>query len=299
MWWTLMIAAALAGDGPWTLSPRDQSVFLGVDQVRYSTFDAGNDQRIDLASAVLDSVVTPIWTIGIRSGLEVELRLPVERVRVLDPEACQATAPIEGWCKTSQGVGDVEARMKVRVFDELYGSPVSVSVNAGFRSGEAYAEDRARLSTLGDGQTDLGAGLSIGRTDVLGRGWYRLTADGRYWRRLDGASRNLADEVSGSFSASFTVAPSFSIGPAAAGYMRLGGGSISAADFTDPDVWSHIATRQLQVGGKVGLYAQGKGPTLSVTVLRTVLAQNNPTDMMVYSVGLGWFFRARPVAAEE
>lgn len=299
MWWVLLIAAAQAGDGPWTLSSRDQSVYVGVDTWTFSAFDGGEGDPVDLASPVVGAALTPIWTIGVRPGAEVELRVPIERARVLDQAACREAAPDEGWCQTSQGLGDVEGHLKVRLLDELYGSPVTLAINAGFRSGEAYADRRHRLTTLGDGQTDLGAGLSIGRTDVLGRGWYRLSVDGRYWRRLDAPDRPLPDEVAGAVAAIFTVHPSFSVGPAASGLFRLGGESLATADPAEADLWASLAARQVQVGGKLGVYGQGRGPTLSVTVLRTVLAQNNPVDEMVYSAGLGWFFRARPTEEER
>lgn len=297
MWALLAIQAALAGDGPWTLAPGEHNAFVGIDYYRYANIDAGG-QDAALPTGLTAAGLTGVWTFGVRDGVDAELKVPYERVRANDPEAegCVTDRPAD-WCKTSAGLGDLGGQLKVRALNELYGPPVTLSVNLGFRSGEAYAARRGRLTTLGDGQTDVGFGLSSGRTDVLGQGWYRAGADLWYWRRFANAVERdhkiPADELSGAFAVLFSVWPSFAVGPAAHGFWRLGGVDVAEADFNDLDVWASLDARQIQLGGKLGVYSPSGGPTVSLTVLRTVLAHNNPSDTLVISAGLGWFL-ARP-----
>lgn len=293
MWALLAVKAALAGDGPWTLGPGEHNAFLGYDYYRYGHLDAGGHEA-PLPTGLTASGLTGVGTFGVRDGVEVELKLPYERVRANDPDAegCVTDRP-EDWCRTTAGLGDLGGQLKLRALNELYGPPVTLAINLGFRSGEAYAARRGRLTTLGDGQTDVGLGLSSGRTDVLGQGWYRASADLWYWRRFanatEGDQKIPADELSGAVAALFSLWPSFAFGPAAHGFWRLGGVDVAQADFNDLDVWASLDARQVQVGGKLGVYSSGRGPTVSLTVLRTVLAHNNPSDTLVISAGLGWF----------
>lgn len=292
MLWLLALASALAGDGPWTLDPREHNVFVGMDFYQYAAFDAGSGVPRELASPVTASALTGVWTAGLREGVELEVKLPYERARVQDPEACRAAAPVSGWCRTTAGLGDVGGQLKMRVLNELYGLPLTLSLSGGIRTGETYADTRHRLTTLGDGQTDLGAGLSLGRTDVLGAGWYRVSLDAWYWYRFPSAGHDLGDEISASMSGLVAILPSFGFGPAMHGFWRPSGVSLGQADFTDPDVWSTLAARQVKVGAKLGVFGSQGAPTFSLTVLRTVSAQNNPTDSLVVSAGVGWFFPA-------
>lgn len=292
LWW-LAVATALAGDGPWTLGPREDNLFLGVDYYQYSLFEGGSGGELQVPSALTATALTGVWTTGLRHGVEAELKIPFERVRAQDPEGCEAIAPVQGWCRTSAGIGDLGAQLKVRLLDELYGPPFTVSASAGLRSGEAYADRRGRLTTLGDGQTDVGGGLSLGRTDVLGRGWYRVGLDAWYWYRFPVEGALLKDEVTASFAGMLSVWPSFAVGPAVHGFWRLGGVDVAASDPSSPDRWATLAARQVQAGAKIGVYAVPGGPTFSLTLLRTVAARNNPTDTVVVSAGLGWFFKPK------
>ena len=164
----------------------------------------------------------------------------------------------------------------------------TLAVTASGRSGEAYAATRDRLTTLGDGQTDLGVGLEAGRTDVLGHGWYRVSAGLRYWYRLPVRSAEVHDQVDWQIVGLIAPVGGIAFGPAVHAFTRLGGLSLAQADFGAPDVWASLDARQVQVGAKVCLFAQGDGPTLSLSVLQTVYARNNPADTQVISAGLGW-----------
>jgi hypothetical protein len=288
----MLSSTARAGDGPWTLNPGDDSLYLGVAWFRYGTFDAGGGTEQELGEGISAFSAHAVWTAGLADGLEFELVVPWETARVNDPTMAQCVDAGD-FCKTTSGLGDVGAALKLRLLDELYGSPVTIAAAAGARTGEAYAAHRDRLTTLGDGTTDFGAGLSLGRTDVVGaRGWYRAGLWGWYWRRMpnthvDGA-KVPADEVSYTAEATISLHPRFGIGPALQGFQRLGGVDLTE---TRPasDPWGALLAAQVQAGAKFGVYTED-GMSLSVGVLRTIYARNNPTDTTVVSVGLGWFW---------
>lgn len=294
----LLSAPAQAGDGPWTLNPGDLSVYGGVNYFRYGRFiGATPDNDGGLGAGITAVGAVGVATAGLADGLELEAVVPYERVRVNNPASgpCTSDNAPPGFCRTTAGVGDLSVTLKGRLINELYTSPVTVSAAAGLRSGEFYADQRNRLTTLGDGQTDLGAGLSVGRTDLMlgGRGWYRVGAWGWYWLRFpngrdDQDRRVPGDEISYTAEATFSLHPRFGFGPAVQGFHRLWGEELGSSSFQDIDVWSKLKAEQIQVGGKVGIYTEA-GPTISIAALRTVYARNNPADTLVLSIGVGFY----------
>lgn len=291
----LSASTAQAGDGPWTLAPGDQSAYLGLNTFRYQAFNGESVGNGTLGQGVTAVGAVGVYTRGLGEGLEVEAVLPVERVRVNTPTdgVCTGGARPADYCRTTRGIGDLSVVLKGRVVDELYLSPVTVAVAAGLRSGELYADERDRLTTLGDGQTDLGGGLSVGRTALVGPGWYRVGAWGWYWYRfpnaVDSGRKIPADEISYTAEATLSLHPRFGFGPAVQGFQRLDGVDLDQVTPGDPNAWSELKASQLQVGGKVGIYSPS-GPTLAIAVLKTVYARNNPSDTLVLSIGLGWYF---------
>ena len=291
---SLVISVAHAGDGPWTLNPGEDSLFIGVNTFRYGEFDNGEGATSELGDGVTATGAVAVFTTGVADGIEAEFVVPYERVRVNDRQAASCTNRPADFCRHTAGIGDVSATVKFRLLNEAWRSPVTVSTALGARSGELYSEHRGRLTTLGDGQTDVGAGLSLGRSDVLGsRGWYRVGAWGWYWYRFPHAGDTWADKVPADevqYSAEATVSlhPRFGFGPAIHGFHRLGGVDLGDADLGTDNAWSQLQAAQVQVGGKVGLYADRRSYALAVT--RTVWARNNPTDTLVITAGVGWFW---------
>ena len=292
-------APARAGDGPWTLGERDRNVYLGVDYFRYANYRDGDGDSVPLSSGLTAAGVTVVATLGLAPGFEAELKVPYESVRVNrseDDSICQSP-PRKQWCAPSEGIGDVALQLKARIIEERFVNPVSASVFLGVRTGEAYSSERGRLTTLGDGQTDLGGGATVGKAGSLGQGWYRTAVTGAYWYRFANfelkGSKVPADEVS--FSITSTLAPwnRFGLGPVLYGFQRLDGVDMSELDPSHQDGWASLKAGQIQVGGELGVYARRGGPTVTFAVLNTIYARNNPADTLVVSMGIGWFTPGR------
>ncbi|MFT7520932.1 MAG: hypothetical protein ACI9MC_003083 [Kiritimatiellia bacterium] len=291
----LLGAPAEAGGGPWTLNAGEHNVYVGLDYFRYRNYRSDSFME-PLDTALTASGVTVVWTAGVAPGVELELKLPYENVRANDPssETCMLDRPGD-WCDTTSGLGDIGGVIKGRLIDELYGNPFSWSLSGAFRSGEAYADTRNRITTLGDGQSDVGLGTSIGRTDQAGKGWYTASAEAWYFYRLPNrrsptGAKVPSDEVAFSAEGMWAFHQRFAVGPALFGFFRTGGISLDDIDYFDIDSWNTLRTSQIKVGVKAATFSTGDGPTVVVTVLTTVFARNNPSDTLALSFGVGWFF---------
>lgn len=293
---TLLTGIASAGGGPWTLNPREHNVYVGFDHFRYETYRGSTSTQRTVASPIAATAVGGSWTIGLANDLEFEVRAPIEFVRVTDPnaEGCITDRP-EDFCETSLNVGDLYGAVKWRFVDELYRSPVSMALVMSMRSGEFYAPERGRLTSLGDGTTDIGLGLSIGKTASVGRGWYTASADVRYHYRFPNTGgffgeKVPTDELEFSAEGLWAFHPRFAVGPAVFGFTRMGGADFDDIDFFDEDGFASLAGTQLKAGAKLAIFGTDGGPTVSFTVARTFYARNNPTDTLSVSAGIGWFF---------
>lgn len=283
----LLISAAIAGDGPWTLAPHERNVYLGSSYVRYDSYDLGGARSVDLGGGGTVATHTVfVATAGLLPGVEAELRLPYETARVVDPSIGVCADKPADFCAPSRGLGDLEAALKVRVVDEFYRSPVSVGLMLAGRSGEAYAHQRGRLTNLGDGQTAVGGGLSLGRSATLGGGWYAVSGTGWYWHRLE-SGVGLADELAYNADLSWSPRGRFGVGLAGSGFQRFGGRDLGKVDLNQPDAFASLDAAALQAGGKIAIFSGDH--SLHVSVLRTVRARNNPTDTWVLSLGVGRF----------
>ncbi len=140
---------AWAGSGPWTLEANEHNVYIGADYYRYANF-SGASGASALQTGVTAAGATGVWTVGMAPGLEAEVKLAFESVRVnqMDSPACIGPGKPDDWCDPTANIGDLGARVKWRFVDEAYGPPVSLAISLAARSGETYANQRARLTTL-------------------------------------------------------------------------------------------------------------------------------------------------------
>ena len=301
MWlalWGLM-SPARGGEGPWALEPHVYNLYLGADYFRYSQMNDGLGQTaIDIGTGLSAFAVNGVWTVGLRPGIEGELKLTYEAVRVNQPDValCTEDKPTD-WCEPTAGVGDLTGTLKARVLNEFSGAPLTLSVLGLVRSGEAYANRRRRLTTLGDGQTDLGLALSVGRKANLGIQNLRFQVTGGYYYRFPNqrlADRKVpTDEVFGQADLAWGPVPSFEIGPTAVGFSRIGGINIPELDFFDHDAWNQTAAAQIKVGGRIALFSIQRR-TLSASVLYTVFARNNPANTLSITIGGGQLRAVKP-----
>jgi hypothetical protein len=299
----LLAGAALAGSGPWTLQPGHHNVYVGADYGGFREISNGNGGEITLGTPIRGGQVLGAYTAGIADGLDVEVVVPVERAW-----ATQSTSSfcLDGrpprWCATTTGLGDVGLQLRYRLLDEAAYRPVTLSVRLLGRSGAAYARQRSRLTTIGDGQTDVALGLAIGRTDVVDGRWYRVSASTSYWYRFGVGQvegrKAPADEISFGADAIGSPVRWVGVGVALAGFNRLGGVDLTEADIGSDNAWVGLDAAQVRVGPKLAFYTDS-GWTFFSSVMFTAATRNSPRDLVSVSVGIGRYIRPRQQSNDD
>ncbi|MFK7930686.1 MAG: hypothetical protein AB8H79_21045 [Myxococcota bacterium] len=295
MIFVLFAAFAGAGTGPWTLDAGEHNAYVGVDYGQFQTIGRPGQDAAKLQTGLNAAQVTGVWTAGIIDGVDMELVVPLKRAWATDDRTsfCVQSRP-DDWCEPTQGVGNVGLHFRGRLLSEDNFRPITLSARLGLRTGAAYAGQRGRLTTLGDGQTDLGAGLSIGRTGTAGKAWYRVSMAADYWLRFRLATtdgrRVPGDELAAGVDALGSPVPWLGMGVSAAGFHRLWGVGLGDVRLGDRDAWVSLAASHVRVGPKVAFYTKNHWTFFS-TVQFTAAAKNAPSDMIWGTVGVGRFFR--------
>ncbi|MEL6342652.1 MAG: hypothetical protein AAFV53_05940 [Myxococcota bacterium] len=296
---------ARAGSGPWVLGAGASSLFLGIESQRLTMLSIqtapDTTDEIEVGEGLSTLGVKGIVSYGLLPRIEASVQVPWFRVQAnrQDEEVCAALGL--GACRTTQGVGIIEARAKALLVDELRGSPLSVSVGVLARYGAFTAPTRQRITNIGEGTFDLGPTLAIGRIGGLGRwsGYWSAWAD-LGWRYRFGNTDDFpsidgpvpGSEYTGDVE--LLVSPGdgrIGFGPAVTGFWRPNGVDWYELErdgtLTDVDRFSALRVYNIRVGGEI-LVRGRAGTTLSVSGQRVVVALNNPTDVLVFTIGLSF-----------
>lgn len=294
----LLLALALplpaaAGTGPWTLGEGAWTLYGGAEYRRFTLVAGGDGGALGegdpLPTGIRSLGLQAIGSYGLLDWAEAELTVPwvLAQADRADAEGCAALG--QGACRTVESVALLQARMKLRLLDEYVGPAVSVAAGPVLRSGEFNHDERARLTTPTEGQTDLGAFVTVGRSTGLGeRGWYAawLQVDARHrfpnGDRPDGGKAP-GEEVAAE--AEVLVAPTGTVAFGPDVYFTWRDGvDLEEIDATDPDRFASLGVGSLRAGGKV-LLQSSRLFTVVLSGTGTIWARNNPTD--AFSVGLG------------
>ncbi len=299
----LAISPATAGSGPWAISEGDTSVYMGAenqtfDQLALST-GAKSKDVLDVDDGLETTGAKLVVTHGIREHIEVELDIGWFRVQANRPGGALCAALGPNTCNTTKGFAPVGLRGKWQLFDELTGAPLSLSVGGAARLGQWTAPTRARTTNLGEGTTDFGPTLAVGRSGGLGQGFWSAHLDSAWLYRQSNkvnaspgipASEFLVDlEVLGGTRAWW------SLGPTVTYWERPKGKDIedllASPDLaTDIDRFAMLNARSVRVGGKL-LVRSNERTTLVISGWNTVVAVNNP---LVRGLSAGMSFYPRP-----
>lgn len=289
----ILVSAALAGTGPWTLPEGDVSLYAGVDYQRITRLATSTgswsedvqdvDEGIEKAGAQL------IVAYGVRERVEVELSIPyyVVTANRTDGPLC-TTIGLRG-CDTTQGLGIIGARVKALALDELRGSPISLSVGADLRLGQFTNATRARVTNLGEGTTDLGGVVDVGRSGGLGDGYWSayLEVGGRYrFPNTDaGGTPVPGAELHADLEWLGGLQPAWAIGPAVSMLWRPVGDDIETLNATDPDRFGALRVLNVHAGGKLIVRSSAR-TSLALAVFGTPYAVNNPADQIIVTAGV-------------
>ena len=298
-------ATALAGSGPWTLSPGDLTLYAGAESRRATQIMDADGALDDLAGGGVSAIGgLGVLSVGILPRVEGSLMLPAYRARSLEPGDPICDEVGEGVCRTSEGIGTVQVRVKGLLLDELYGPPVSLSVAGELRLGDLTAPTRGRLTALGEGTTDLGVFLSAGRSGGLGEGGlWSVFAEGGYRHRLPnttlGGDKIPGDEIVGGLEALLGPSPRWMVGPTVYALRRTQGFDLNSADFVaaGAERFVGLSTTNLTAGGKL-ILRSSETWSVALSGQRTILARNGFGDELVISAGVSTWRPAKTAAPE-
>ena len=299
----LLLSSAMAGSGPWAISEGDTSVYTGAESQRLERLTQSSGARADDVLDVDDGLETTgfkaVVTHGVRENIEVELDVAWLRAEANRPGGplCAALGP--DTCKTTTGFAPLGLRAKWQLLDELTGAPMSMAVGAAARLGQWTGPTRDRTTNLGEGTTDFGPTLAIGRSGGLGQGFWSAHVDGRWLVRqsnvagatppIPGSEYSVDLEVLGGTRAWWSVGPTVSYWERPQG-IDLEDLLASPRLATDIDRFARLRARSVRVGGKL-LVRSSERTTLVLGGWGTTAAVNNP---LVVGLSAGVSFYPRP-----
>jgi hypothetical protein len=296
----LTVGLAAAGSGPWVIGAGSRDAFFALESQRLTrlsiqTSDT-DSEVVDVGEGLSTLGAKGIFTYGLRPRLDVSVTVPWYRVQASRPdhELCDALGLSA--CRTTQGLGILSVSGKGLLLDELYGSPVSLSLGGEVRYGQLTAAQRARITNLGEGTLDIGPTVAVGRSMGMGGGYSSAMLQGGYRYRLantdsyPGTGQGVpGGEVFGD--ASFLWSPTgwLAVGPMSSGLWRPTGLDWYELDLTDIDRFSALRVYNVQAGGLLIVRATSSPDSdnlaFTLGVLRTIAAMNNPTDVTIISIG--------------
>jgi len=294
----LIAGLAHAGSGPWVPGTSIGNLYLGLDSeqfTRVASNDAGTLVPVDVGEGIGTVGLTSILSYGIGPRLELETRVPYRATHANREDQAICAALGTDACAPTRTIGVIEARMKGMILDELSGQPVSLAIGANVRFGGLTASTRNRITNAGEGTTDFGPRLALGRTGAIGSSYYALSLDASWmyrvpntksFPRLEGDRVVPGSEFYGELET--LVSPgggSVTLGPFAGGVYRPSGYDFGEIIVDDPDRLAALRILNIAAGAKL-LLRDRRDHVFIVSVSRTIAAWNNPSDRLTVSVGV-------------
>jgi hypothetical protein len=297
-------APAWGSSGPWVPGPGETQVFVGGDAQRFGrlkiTDENGDDVVIDVDEGISAIDLKGIASYGILGKFEIEASAAAYHVYAnrSDGAVCNEVLGA-GSCKTTDSIGILTFRGKGLLLDELAGSPISFALGAEVRHGAFTAADRERVTNTGEGTLDTGAFLDVGRVGGIGSdgswaAYMELGGRYRFPNTTSFASADGSDKVSVPGNewfgqVDFLVSPTFPIafGPEIAGLWRPSGLAWYEDNLADEDRFGALKVALVRAGGKI-IVRNRSGTAFVVSALGTVFAWNNPSDIFLVSMGVGF-----------
>ncbi len=300
----LFLEPALAGSGPWVISEGDTSVYMGVEsqtisKLALSTGAYATDDLLPVDDGIETTSAKVVLTHGIRRRIEMDIDVPWVRVEANRPGGASCTSLGKGTCATTRGFAPITTRVKGLVLDELRGSPIGLSIGGAVRFGQWTSPTRDRVTNLGEGTTDIGPTLAIGRSGGLGDGYWSAHVDTAWMFR----GSNVADASPPIPGNEWTVDAEllgglqtwWSLGPVVTFWTRPQGVDVEdllgdPALATDIDRFARLRAHSVRVGGKLLLRSSSR-TTFVAGAWTTAGAVNNP---LVTGVSIGLSVQPRP-----
>jgi hypothetical protein len=279
----IALTGAAFSASPWVAPPGVWSLYGGASQQSFSNYVGGSNNESSLSSPVSETSAQVFASLGLYDGMGMEIDVPLKYVASKLDE-------------TTLALGNVRIQQKFRLANEDNGSPVTVSLLAGLRTGAAHAESRGRLTNAGDGTTDVGGGLSFGKYSLGSKGPWWFSGSAQYWWRYPHDNmRDVkvpGDDLTFDAEAVVSVHERVGLGLVIDGFHRTSGADIGENAQYDINKWAALQATNVYAGGKAFVFLP-ENQTLVLGLLTTAYARNNPTDTLMVSAGYSFYFDGR------
>ena len=292
--------SAHAGSGPWVIGTGQGNLYVGAETQRLSKLqiqDSGgaDAEVIDVGEGLSTFGLKAVGTVGLSPRFDVQAEVPWYRVIANRPDHPLCDALGMGACNTTESIGLMSIRGKGLILDELFGAPFSLAAYGEVRIGTFTAEERQRITNIGEGTTDTGLGLTAGRSGGLGSGYWSgyIDAGWRYrwpttrtYPAFEGDRSVPGDEWTGLAEFILSPTPAFGFGPSLSGIYRPNGLDFKQLDLTDTDRFAALRIANARAGAVFIVRNPQSNASANLSVLRTIAAMNNPTNVWVVGAGL-------------
>ena len=292
-----LTSPASGGNGPWTLGDGDISMYGEAQYQQWQRAAGATGEVMSIGNRVLLTRLNAGFSYGLLPRLEIEGKLGLAISTTSDPSLGPCA---ELSCKSLIGLLPIEAKLKWQILDEISGPPISLAIAATTRMGAHTAGDRHRITSYGEGTTDFGGLLPIGRTGGLGSIGYAIWADVQYRHRVPVGIPPAADapeSETGTIPADEIVVVTdwmllatnqISFGPTLDFLYRIDGTTLAEMSPLQRDSIASLHAKVLKVGAKTGIRSSNN-TAINIAFLYTVYARNNPSDLFLLSIGVSGF----------
>ena len=298
----LSLPNARAASGPWVLSPKDTSIYAGTEFQRFGKLatETGSfsDDKVPVDSGITTLGVQGYVSYGLVQRVQLGLSVPWYFVQANRDDGPVCTTFGLHACTPTKGLGIVDLTAQGLLLDEFYGAPLSLAAGAEFRQGEHTAKTRSRITNLGEGTSDVGGYLSVGRTGGLGKtgNWSGYVALGGLYRfpNTENADGDPVpgSEFNGTAEVLFGLNRIVTLGGTADLLWRPWGVDVTGVDLSDPDRFGSLRVFNLRPGLKL-LLRSSDNVVFSASALGTLYARNNPADAVTISAGVSVYLPGR------
>ena len=257
-----------------------QSVYTGVSYGTWSAFESkGNKNSLPQNAAVSQVLSHTQYTYGIQDGIDLSLSIPVSHVSVST-----------GMVDAVTGIGQLGLASNIDLWQK---DSLSLTGQFALSTGSLHAKDRGKLTNIGDGSTQVRAGVTVGQQWSIGSGYAYAGARGWYVFKIpstfDFDPKYPADDVTyGIYIGGGNKGYQASI--FVDGFMRLNGVDYPApASVASMEGFTALKASQMKVG--INDSISWKDWTLSGYIATSVLAKNNPMDEVIGGFGLSYLIQ--------
>ncbi len=272
----LMMSVSMAG----TLPKGTQAVFSGLSYGTWSAFESkGNTKSLPQDASVSQVLSHTQYAYGIHDRFDVALVIPISSVSV---------STLSGnMFDTTTGLGQIGLTSNIELLQEDTWSLTGI---VGLFTGALHAENRGRLTNIGDGSTQARLGLSSALALPVNSGFLTVSGGAQYVAKipstLDFDPKYPADDIVYAVNVGGQY-KGYAASVFIDGFQRLDGVDYPAPSSVDGiEAFTSLKASQLKVGINDSLSFNNW--TISGYVARSILARNNPMDEWIGGVGLGY-----------